>query len=91
MKTNREEKLVVRLTKLSHDLKTVRKELHACKQKNRDLEKSRSMYKAKLKYQEQLTDSLTGEIKKKTSIVCFPNRQSSVTSIRMAWLVSVFH
>src|SRR5215510_8398227 len=65
MKICREEKSVARLNKLSRDLKAVRKELHTCKQKNRDLEKSRAMYKARLRSQEQLTERLIEDLKKK--------------------------
>jgi CRISPR/Cas system CMR-associated protein Cmr5 small subunit len=47
MKTKREEKLEAQLKELQQAVKTIRKELHTCKQKNRDMEKSRKSYKEK--------------------------------------------
>ena len=46
MKTKREEKLEVQLSKLQKENQNIRKELHTCKQKNRDMEKSRESYKS---------------------------------------------
>ena len=65
MKTKREEKLENKLIKLQDDLKTIRKELHTCKQKNRDLEQSRKIYKEKTKAQEASITHLNDELKKK--------------------------
>jgi chromosome segregation ATPase len=65
MKTNREEKLEDKLNKLEHSLRISRKELHTCKQKNRDMEKSRESYKEKMKLQETAIDRLNEELKKK--------------------------
>ena len=65
MKSIREEKLGDKLQKLQADIKVIRKELHVCKQKNRDLEKSRGLYKDKLKKQEVIINQLNDELKKK--------------------------
>jgi chromosome segregation ATPase len=65
MNTKREEKLEDKLFKLQDDLKNVRKELHTCKQKNRDLEKGRKSYKEKTREQEVAITRLSDELKKK--------------------------
>jgi chromosome segregation ATPase len=65
MKTKREEKLEEKLNNLQQTVKLVRKELHTCKQKNRDMEKSRASCKEKLKMQEITINLLTDELKKK--------------------------
>ena len=53
MKTYREEKLESKLSSVKAEMKNLRKELHTTKQKNRDLEKSRTSYKGKLKLQKE--------------------------------------
>jgi len=65
MKSNREEKIEDKLQKLQADIKVVRKELHSSKQKNRDLGKSRELYKDKLKIQQVTINQLNDELKKK--------------------------
>ena len=65
MNTNREEKLEKKLKHLQEEIKAIRKELHTCKQKNLDMEKSRSSYKEQLKQQETANDELRAELKKK--------------------------
>jgi len=65
MKTKRAEKLEVQLIKLQKENQIIRKELHTCKQKNRDMEKSRERYKSKVKLQEQAISELKDVLKKK--------------------------
>jgi len=65
MKTKRKEKLRDKLSKFQEDIKAIRKELHTCKQKNRDLEKSRTSYKEKTKEQAEAITRLNDELKKK--------------------------
>jgi len=65
MKTRREEKLEVQLSKLQNEIQIIRKELHTCKQKNRDMEKSRESYKSKVKLQEKAISELNDVLKKK--------------------------
>jgi hypothetical protein len=64
-------KLAEKLNKLENELKVVRQELHASKQKNRDMEKSRQRDREKLKSQDQMIHLLTDELKKKPPITCF--------------------
>jgi len=64
MRTKREEKLEAKLKSLQDAVKIIRKELHTCKQKNRDIEKSRESYKEKLKMQEATINQLQAELKK---------------------------
>jgi dynactin complex subunit len=63
MKSNRAEHLAEKLRKVEADLKLIRKELHASKQKNRDLEKR---YKSKFSMQEQSVILLKEALEKKT-------------------------
>jgi hypothetical protein len=65
MQIRRAEKLENTLIKLRHELQSTRKELHASRQKNRDVEKSREVYKAKFKEQERINTHLEDELKKK--------------------------
>ena len=48
----------VGLSKLQNEIQIVRKELHTCQQKNRDMEKSRESYKSKVKLQEKAISEL---------------------------------
>ncbi|MDR1172049.1 MAG: hypothetical protein LBL24_06325, partial [Bacteroidales bacterium] len=61
MKTRLEDKL----NNLENALKVIRQELHASRQKNRDMEKSRQRDREKLKSQDQIIHLLTDELKKK--------------------------
>jgi hypothetical protein len=65
MKTKREEKLEEKFLKLKESHQIVLKELHTCKQKIRDMEKSRVSYKSQVKMQAQAIDLLEAELKKK--------------------------
>jgi len=65
MKSNRAEKLADKLHQLQTELKIVRKELHTCKQKNRDMEKTRTRHKVKLKAQEEVIKRQNEALKKK--------------------------
>ena len=65
MKSNREEKLEDKLDKLHAENKEIRKELHTCKQKIRDMDKSRELYKDKLKIHDVTINQLKDELKKK--------------------------
>jgi len=65
MISKREEKLADKLHKLQEEIKAIRKELHTCKQKNRDMEKSRTKHKEQMVIQEQTINRLKDELKKK--------------------------
>jgi cob(I)alamin adenosyltransferase len=65
MKTIREEKLEKNLQKVQNDLRVARKELHTSQQKNRDIAKSRDVYKTQVKFQDSSINQLQDELKKK--------------------------
>lgn len=71
MKLNRAEKLENKLRKAEEELKIIRKELHASKQKNRDLEKSRERYKSKVKSHKEAVILLKERSEKKTLPICY--------------------
>jgi predicted nucleic acid-binding Zn-ribbon protein len=71
MKTKREEKLEEKLQKLREKIKITQEELHTSKQKNRDMEKSRKIYKEKVISQIEEIKELNAALKKKTPIIFY--------------------